>query len=153
RSEVVALARVSSVYASAAKPATLSVRAVTPSGKPYGKTKGTLALTLTPFKLPPVRREIPFTTGANGRWEMALPSDAAGKLDLLVTLEDRAGRPTSAEATLVVAPPKSGAPIADVPEIALFQEKDSFRPGETARALVLLPEGWGEGGSNRGRLY
>jgi uncharacterized protein YfaS (alpha-2-macroglobulin family) len=153
RSEVVALAKVSSVYASAEKPARLSVRAVYPSGKPYGKTKGKVVLTLTPYKLPVVTKEIPFTTGENGRWETPLPADAAGRLDLLVTLEDRAGRPTNAEATLVVAPAKAGAPIADVAEITLLQEKDSFRPGETARTLVLLPEGWGEGGSNHGRLY
>jgi alpha-2-macroglobulin len=153
RSDVVALAKTSSVYASAEKPATLSVRAVTPSGKSYGKTKGKVVLTLTPFKLPPVTREISFTTKEDGRWEMPVPTEASGRLDALVTLEDRAGRPTTAEASIVIAPQKPGAPITDVSEITILQEKDTFQPGETARALVLLPEGWGEGGSDRGRLY
>ena len=153
RSEVVALAKTSSVYASAEKPATLSVRAVYPSGKSYGKTKGKAVLTLTPYKLPPATREVAFTTRDDGRWEMPVPTDASGRLDVLVTLEDRAGRPTTAEASIVVAPQKPGAPITDVSEVTILQEKDTFRPGETARALVLLPEGWGEGGTDRGRLY
>ncbi len=153
RSEVVALVRASSVYATAEKPATLAIRAVHPSGKPYGSAKGSVAFTLTPYKLPPVVREVPFTTRADGRFEVPVPSTNAGRMDAVVTLFDRAGRPTTSEASLVVAPPKPGAPIADVPEIAIYQEKDTFRPGETARALVLLPEGWGEGGSDAGRLY
>ncbi|HTD52245.1 MAG TPA: alpha-2-macroglobulin family protein, partial [Thermoanaerobaculia bacterium] len=37
--------------------------------------------------------------------------------------------------------------------VAILQERDVLAPGETARALVLLPEGWGERGENRGRLY
>jgi uncharacterized protein YfaS (alpha-2-macroglobulin family) len=153
RSEVVALAKASSVYASAEKPAALSVRAIYPSGKSYGKTKGKVVLTLTPYKLPPVTKEIAFTTQEDGRWEMPVPTDASGRLDALVTLEDRAGRPTTAEATIIVAPQKSGAPIADVSEVTILQERDTYQHGETARALVLLPEGWGEGGSDRGRLY
>lgn len=153
RSEVVALAKASSVYASADKPATLSVRAVYPSGKSYGRTKGKVVLTLTPYRLPPVTKEIAFATREDGRWETPVPTDASGRLDALVTLEDRAGRPTTAEATIVVAPQKPGAPITDVSEVTILQERDTFEPGETARALVLLPEGWGEGGSDRGRLY
>lgn len=153
RSEVVALAKASSVYAGAGKPATLSIRAVYPSGKPYGRTKGRVVFTLTPYKLPPATQETAFTTREDGRFEIAIPTEAAGRLDALVTLEDRSGRPTTAEASLVVAPEKPGAPVADVSEITIYQEKDAFQPGDTARALVLLPEGWGEGGSDRGRLY
>ena len=153
RSEVVALARMSAVYATAENPATLSIRAVYPSGKPYGKTQGSALLTLTPYKLPPATRVIPFTTRDDGRAEIPVPADAGGRLDAVVTLLDRAGRPTTTEASLVVAPAKRGAPIADVSEISILQEKDAYQPGETARALVLLPEGWGEGGTDRGRLY
>ncbi len=153
RSEVVALAKTSGVYASAEKPATLFVRAIYPSGKSYGKTKGNAVLTLTPYKLPPVTREVAFTTKDDGRWEIPVPTDASGRLDILVTLEDRAGRSTTADATIVVAPQKPGAPITDVSEITVLQERDTYQHGETARALVLLPEGWGEDGSDHGRLY
>ena len=72
------LARMSSVYASAERPARLSVRAVHPSGKPYGKTKGRVAWTLTPYKLPPVTRETSFTTGEDGRYDVPIPVDVSG---------------------------------------------------------------------------
>ncbi|HYB22368.1 MAG TPA: MG2 domain-containing protein, partial [Solirubrobacteraceae bacterium] len=57
RSEVVALARFSAVVAGPEHAARLAVRAVYPSGKPYGRTKGTLAWTLTPYKAPAVTSE------------------------------------------------------------------------------------------------
>jgi uncharacterized protein YfaS (alpha-2-macroglobulin family) len=153
RSEVIALARMSSVYASAERPARLSIRAVHPSGKPYGKTKGQVAWTLTPYKLPPVTRETTFTTGEDGRFDVPIPVDTSGRLDAVVTLFDRFDKPTTAEASIVVAPRKAGAPAVDVSEVTILQERDAFAPGETARALVLLPEGWGERGENRGRLH
>ena len=153
RSEVVILARMSSVYASPERPARLSVRAVHPSGKPYGKTKGRVAWTLTPYKLPPVTRETSFTTGEDGRYDVPIPVDVSGRLDATVTLFDRFEKPTTAEASIVVAPQKSGAPVVDVSEVTILQEEGVFAPGDTARALVLFPEGWGERGENRGRLH
>ncbi|MFI5181595.1 MAG: alpha-2-macroglobulin family protein [Thermoanaerobaculia bacterium] len=153
RSEVVALAKMSSVYASAEKPATLSIRAVFPSGKPYGRTRGHVAFTLTPYEVPPTTREIPFSTGEDGRFQLPIPTDTAGRLDAVVTLLDRFDKPTTAEASIVVAPEKPGAPVTSVSEVTIFNERDSLAPGETARALVLLPDGWGEGGSDQGRLY
>ncbi len=153
RSEVVAMARMSSVYASPVASAQLRVRAVHPSGKSYGKCRGTVAWTLTPYRKPSVRREVAFTTGDDGRWSVAVPTDSPGRLDAEVTLWDRFDKPTTTEASIVVAPKSPGAPIVDVSEPTLFQEKDSFAPGETARALLLLPDGWGEGGSNKGRIH
>jgi alpha-2-macroglobulin len=153
RSEVVALARMSSVYASAERPARLSIRAVHPSGRPYGKTPGSVAWTLTPYKLPPVARETTFTTGDDGRFDVPVPVDTAGRLDAVVTLRDRFDKPTTGEASIIVAPREPGAPVADVSEVTILQEREVFTPGETARALVLLPEGWGDRGGNRGRLH
>ena len=153
RSEVVALARMSSVYASSERPARLSIRAVHPSGKPYGKTKGSIAWALTPYRLPPVSRETSFTTGEDGRFEIPIPVETSGRLDAVVTLRDRFEKPTTAEASIVVAPREAGAPIVDVSEVTILQERSVFAPGETAQALVLLPESWGERGENRGRLH
>lgn len=153
RSEVVALVRASGVYASPSRPATLSIRAVLPSGKPYGKTSGEAALTLTPYRRPPVTSRVAFTTGENGRYELPVPVNAPGKLDVLVTLKDRAGRATTAEASLVVASAKTGEPLADVSELVALPEREVLGPKDTARALLLLPEGWGEGGTNKGRLH
>ncbi len=153
RSEVVALARMSSVYASPEHAARLSIRAVHPSGKAYGKTRGSIAWTLTPYKLPPVHRETSFTTGEDGRFDLAIPVDASGRLDALVTLRDRFEKPTTAEATIVVAPREPGAPVVDVSEVTILQERSVLAPGDVARALILLPEGWGERGENHGRLY
>src|SRR5215831_4294060 len=146
RSEVVALARMSSVYADLDHPARLSIRAVYPSGKPYGKVSGSIAWTLTPYKRPPVERSTPFSTADDGRFSVPVSLDAPGRLDAVVTLHDRVGRPTSTEATIVVAPREPGAPIVDVPEITVLQEASTFAPGDTARALVLFPDGWGEQG-------
>ncbi|HSB63562.1 MAG TPA: alpha-2-macroglobulin family protein, partial [Thermoanaerobaculia bacterium] len=143
----------SSVYASPERPARLSIRAVHPSGKPYGKTVGRIAWTLTPYKLAPVTHETRFTTGEDGRFEVPIPVDTSGRLDAVVTLLDRFDKPTTAEASIVVAPQKPGAPVVDVSEITILQEREVFSPGDTARALVLLPEGWGERGENRGRLH
>ncbi len=153
RSEVVALLRMSSVYASAERPARLSIRAVHPSGKAYGRTVGRVAWTLTPYKLAPVTRETRFVTGEDGRYDVPIPVDASGRLDAVVTLLDRFEKPTTAEASIVVAPQKAGAPVVDVSEVTILQEREVFVPGDTARALVLLPEGWGERGENRGRLH
>ncbi len=153
RSEVVALARMSSVYAGADHPARLSIRAVHPSGKAYGKTAGSIAWTLTPYKKPPLKRETLFATAENGRFEVPVPLDAPGRLDAVVTLRDSFDKPTTAEASIVVAPREPGAPIVDVSDITILQERSVFAPGETAKALVLLPEGWGERGENRGRLH
>jgi len=153
RSEVVALVRMSSVYAGPNDPARLFVRAVRPSGKSYGTTKGRVKWTLTPYKAPPIVEEENFSTGENGRWEAEVPTLRPGRLDIHVTLVDRKGRETAADSSILIASKTAGAPLADVSEVTILQERESFAPGETARALVLLPEGWGEKGSNRGRLY
>jgi len=153
RSEVVALARMSAVLAGPSRPATLTVRAVLPSGKPYGKTSGEVALTLTPYRRPPSTRTVPFTTGEDGRFEMPVPIDVPGKLSATVTLRDRAGRATTAEASIVVASAKAGEPLVDVTELVALPEREVLGPRGTARALLLLPSGWGEGGANRGRLH
>ncbi|MFI5142819.1 MAG: alpha-2-macroglobulin family protein [Thermoanaerobaculales bacterium] len=153
RSEVVALARMSVVVAGPDHAARLAVRAVYPSGKPYGRTKGTLAWTLTPYKAAAISHEVTFVTGDDGRWDAPVPTDRAGRLTATVTLLDRFAKPTTSEATIVVFGRKAGEPLVDVPEITFFQERDSFAPGEVARVLVLLPDGWGEGGRNEGRLY
>lgn len=153
RSEVVALARMSAVYADPERPATLSVRAVHPSGKPYGKTKGSIAWTLRPYRKTPTTRETGFTTGEDGRYRVSVPANEPGRLDVVVTLWDRFEKTTTTEASIVVAPKTPGAPITDVSEISILQERDTYAPGETARALVLLPDGWGEKGTDSGRLY
>jgi hypothetical protein len=153
RSEVVALARMSSVIASSEHPARLSVRAVHPSGKPYGATRGEISWSLTPYKLAPVVRQERFTTGEDGRFEIPVPAGSPGRLEATVTLYDRQDRPTTAEASILVVPQKAGAAIVDVSEITVYQERDVVSPGDTARALVLMPEGWGERGENRGSLH
>ena len=153
RSEVVALARMSGVVAGPEHAARLAVRAVYPSGKPYGRTKGTLVWTLTPYKAAAISREASFVTGDDGRWEIPVPSDRPGRLTATVTLFDRSGKATTSEATIVVFGRNVGEPLVDVPEITFLQERESFAPGDEARVLVLLPENWGERGRNEGRLY
>ncbi len=153
RSEVVALARMSGVYADPERPATLSVRAVHPSGKPYGKTKGKLSWTLRPYRKAATTRETDFTTGEDGRYRAPIPTGEAGRLDVLVTLWDRFEKATTTEASIVVAQKTPGAPITDVSEVTILQERDTYALGETAKALVLLPDGWGEKGTDSGRLY
>ena len=153
RSEVVALARMSSVVAGPDRPARLAVRAVYPSGKPYGKTRGTVTWELTPYRAASKRSEAAFTTADDGRWDAAVPAGEPGRMKAIVTLWDRAEKATSSEAAIVVFGGRPGAPVADVPEITFLQERDSYAPGESARVLALLPSGWGEGGGNRGRLY
>lgn len=153
RSGVVALARMSGVIASPSSPATLTVRAVLPSGLPYGKTRGEVALTLTPYRRPPTTRTIPFTTRNDGRFTLPIPVDAPGRLSALVTLRDRDERETTAEASIVVASARAGEPLVDVTELEALPEHEVLGPKDIARALLLLPDGWGEGGANHGRLH
>ncbi len=153
RSEVVALARMSSVVAGPDRPARLAVRAVYPSGKPYGKTRGTVTWELTPYRSAPKHSEAKFSTGDDGRWDAPVPIGEPGRLVATVTLYDRTDKPTTSEATIVVFGSKPGAAVVDVPEMTFLQERESFAPGESARVLALLPAGWGEGGGNKGRLY
>lgn len=153
RSEVVALARMSAVLAGPTRPAKLAIRAVYPSGKAYGKVSGEVTFTTTPWKAQPRKRSLRFETGADGRFELPVPVDVPGRLTAEVTLSDRAGRATTAEASLVVASAVEGAPLVDVPEMEALPEREVLGRRDTARALLLLPEGWGEGGGNRGRLH
>ena len=68
-------------------------------------------------------------------------------------MTSKAGRKATNQLALLVAGHNAGEPLKKVTELTLQTRKTAFEVGETAKILALLPEGWGETASRKGRLY
>jgi hypothetical protein len=154
KSDVVAQVRGTNTLAEQGQAAEFWIRAVKQSGASYGVTSGIVKIFQRGYKT--ASKEIStqsFKTNEAGTYRIKVPTDLVGEIRAVVTVKDAKGRPSTAEAQMLVAPGKSLDKIVDVADLVILSRKDDFAPGETAKALLLLPEGWGPNKQNSGRVF
>lgn len=154
KSDVVAQVRGTNTLVEQGQGAEFWVRAVKQSGSSYGVTSGSIKLFLRGYKTP--GRELTsqsFKTNEAGVFKFKVPTDVTGEIRAVVTLKDSKGRASSAEATMLIAPAQGLDKIVDVADMVILSRKDDFAPGEKAKALILLPDAWGPGGKDAGKLF
>ena len=146
--------RASGVYVENGQPANLDVRALTPAGNPFGKTSGDVKFFHQAYGAEAtLLSEQSFETDEQGKVKLKFPTDKIGTIIAKVNLKDKSGKTESNETEILVADPKSTDPIKKVLDPTLLTRRDTYLEGETAKALLLLPEGWGVKGSNHGTIY
>lgn len=154
KTEIMAAARASSVLVTGNAKVDLEVRGFKPSGSPFVKAAGRLEWLHKAYrKNEKVIHAENFTTDDNGRFRTKSPDAPPGRLTARVLLDDGKGGKSGAETDLVVAPENGTSAFIDTEDLTLMPFKNEYRVGDTARALVLLPEKWGEKNGNQGRLF
>ncbi len=154
RSEVIAQARFNTILADPSFTPKLKIRSVTPSGKPYPQSKGKVVFWYLPYKkMAQKTSEMEIETNAKGLIELSVPKTGPGEVKAEVTMKDRQGNPTSTESSLFIAAARPGEGMIEVSEPRLVTTKTEVKVGEKAKSFVILPEGWGIKGENRGNLY
>jgi len=151
--EVLGLARYSEAVVAKGGDATLAVRATTLSGKPYGVTQGEVEF---------VRRAADgsekslgkrsFSTAADGTHREKVPTSEVGTVLARVVVKDKKGETWQGEESLLVI---GGAdePVARVPGLTLASLSGTLAPGDTAKLVALMPEGWGAGDRDAGPVW
>jgi alpha-2-macroglobulin len=152
--EVMATARYSDAVVAKGSDARLAVRATTLSGKPYGVTKGRVLFVLhrADGSEHPLETE-EFTTQEDGTARLKVPTSDVGAVMASVTVNDKKGEESDpAEASLLII---GGAdePVAQVPNLTLASLSGTLEPGDSAKLVALMPDGWGEGGKDRGPVW
>ncbi|MFH1808607.1 MAG: MG2 domain-containing protein [Pseudomonadota bacterium] len=133
--------------------AKLSVRSTTLSGKALAGAPGEVLFLLR--RADGVEKELDrqsFVTDEAGVWRGTIPTRGVGAVSMQVTLRDKQGRPWQGESSMLVAG-QGGDMVQKVPTLMVETLGGVLSPGDTAELVVLLPEGWGEGGSERGSLW
>lgn len=154
KSELMAQARMSASFAGAGFPATLKVRSVYPSGKAYPQARGQIQWSVTAYNGTETKIEDKtFKTDDQGRFEVAVPTNQPGAVRARVFIWDSKDVANRAEAELLVLGSDLRQGVVRVQEMSLLSRRDYFFPGETAKGLVMLPEGWGHNRQNKGLLY
>ena len=133
--------------------ATLSVRATTLSGKPYGVTQGEVEFVLR--KADGSEKSLgkrSFTTGADGIAREKVPTADVGTVLARMTVKDKNGKAWTGEQSLLVIG-GSDEPVARVANLTLASLSGTLSPGDTAQLVGLLPDGWGQGGKDEGGVW
>ncbi|MCP3101050.1 MG2 domain-containing protein [Myxococcus sp. K15C18031901] len=151
--EVLGLARYSDAVVSKGGEATLSVRATTLSGKAYGVTQGEVEFVLR--KANGEEKSLgkrSFTTSADGVHREKVPTSDVGAVVSRVTVKDKKGEAWHGEESLLVIGAEDE-PVAQVPNLTLASLSGTLEPGDTARLVALMPDGWGTGGRDAGPVW
>lgn len=110
---------------------------------------GRVTFQITPYGRAPESHASALTIGADGRASVPFPTSRPGRVQAIVTLKDRGVR-VDGRPMLVVASRVPGEPLGgrSVPGLTLLpRARGRLEPGETARALLLLPKGWDDAGA------
>ncbi|WNG16453.1 MG2 domain-containing protein [Cystobacter fuscus] len=151
--EVLGSARYSAAVVKKGGEATLSVRATTLSGKPYGVTPGEVEFVLR--RADGEEKSLgkkSFTTGPDGTVREKVPTSDAGAVLARVTVKDKGGETWTGEEQLLVIGAESE-PVAQVPTLTLAALASTLSPGDTAQLVGLLPQGWGPNGTDGGPVW
>ncbi|MET0402820.1 MAG: MG2 domain-containing protein [Cystobacter sp.] len=151
--EVMGSARYSAAVVKKGGEATLSVRATTLSGKPYGTTPGEVEFVLR--RADGTEKSLSrksFTTGAEGTAREKVPTSDAGAVLARVTVKDKGGEAWTGEEQLLVIG-EASEPVAQVPTLTLAALASTLSPGDTAQLVGLLPQGWGPRGADAGPVW
>ena len=154
QSELMAQARMTASFAGQGYNAQLKVRSVYPSGKAYPQARGQIQWSVVSYdgtetKLEPHN----FKTDDNGRYKMPVPTDKPGSVHARVYIWDKKDAPSQADVELLVLGTDLKKGVVRVQDMNLLSRRDYFFPGEVSKGLVMLPEGWGHDGGNKGWLY
>ncbi|MCB0363792.1 MAG: hypothetical protein H6624_16100 [Bdellovibrionaceae bacterium] len=154
KSELIAQARMTASFAGQGFPASLKVRSVYPSGKAYANARGQVQWTVTSYDGSSKKLDDRvFKTDENGRFEMPVPTENPGAIQARVYVWDKNDAPSRADVEMLVLNPDIRQGVVRVQDMTLLSRRDYFFPGETSKGLVMLPEGWGHHGGNKGTLY
>ncbi|MBU8895887.1 alpha-2-macroglobulin [Corallococcus sp. H22C18031201] len=151
--EVLGTARYSEPVVSKGGEAMLSMRATTLSGKAYGTTQGEVEFVLrrADGKEKSLGKRS-FTTAADGTHREKVPTGDVGAVLARVTLKDKRGEAWTGEESLLVIGAEDE-PVAQVPNLTLASLSGALEPGDTARLVALLPDGWGPAGRDAGSVW
>lgn len=154
-SEVVTQVRFNKTVIKNADEAKLEVHTVTPSGKPFGNSKGQVEFSILTADGKTSKLETKeVTSDGNGIARVALPSTlSVGELTAKATFADSAKQTSTMDASVLVAGKEDGAAILNVPEAQLYSNQYTVTPAEKATLFVLLPKAWGENGENAGTVF
>ncbi|MFL5346152.1 MAG: alpha-2-macroglobulin family protein [Hyalangium sp.] len=133
--------------------ATLSVRATTLSGKPYGATQGEVEFVLR--KADGGEKSLEkrsFSTGADGVAREKVPTGDVGTVLARITVKDKHGKAWTGEQSMLVIG-GSDEPVARVANLTLASLSGTLSPGDTAQLVGLFPDSWGPGGKNDGPVW
>ncbi|MCY1046541.1 MG2 domain-containing protein [Corallococcus sp. bb12-1] len=151
--EVMGVARYSDAVVAKGSEALLSVRATTLSGKPYGVTTGQVSFVLrrADGSEKPLGSHA-FTTAQDGTVRQKVPTTDVGAVIANVTVKDKKGEEWTGEESLLVI---GGAdePVAQVPNLTLASLSGTLAPGDSAKLVALMPDGWGQGGKDQGPVW
>ncbi|MCY0999041.1 MG2 domain-containing protein [Myxococcus sp. MISCRS1] len=151
--EVLGTARYSDAVVSKGGEATLAVRATTLSGKAYGVTQGEVEFVLR--RADGSEKSLgkrSFTTAADGTHREKVPTSDVGAVLSRVTVKDKRGEVWQGEESLLVIGSADEA-VAQVPNLTLASLSGTLEPGDTARLVALMPDGWGAGGRDEGPVW
>ncbi len=146
--------RASGVYVESGQSAYADLRALTPAGNPFGKTSGSAEYYHLPYGgSRELLKKENISTDDKGKLRLNFPTEKSGLVIVKVNLNDQKGGQEVSETEILVADPKSTAPIKKVLDPVLLTRRDTYLVDETAKILLLLPEEWGIKGSDRGTIY
>ncbi|NVJ22327.1 alpha-2-macroglobulin [Myxococcus sp. AM011] len=151
--EVLGTARYSDAVVAKGGEAQLSVRATTLSGKAYGVTQGEVEFVLR--KADGAEKSLgkrSFTTAADGTHREKVPTSDVGAVLARVVVKDKRGETWQGEESLLVIGSADEA-VAQVPNLTLASLSGTLEPGDSARLVALLPDGWGAGGRDAGPVW
>ncbi|NTX51963.1 alpha-2-macroglobulin [Myxococcus sp. CA039A] len=151
--EVLGTARYSDAVVAKGGEALLSVRATTLSGKAYGVTQGEVEFVLR--KADGAEKSLgkrSFTTAADGTHREKAPTSDVGAVLARVVVKDKRGETWQGEESLLVIGSADEA-VAQVPNLTLASLSGTLEPGDSARMVALMPDGWGAGGRDAGPVW
>ncbi|NNC07797.1 alpha-2-macroglobulin [Corallococcus exiguus] len=151
--EVLGVARFSDAVVQKGSDAQLSVRATTLSGKGYGVTTGEVDFVLV--RADGSEKTLgtqTFTTQQDGTSRQKVPTTDVGRVLARVTVKDKKGEEWTGEESLLVI---GGAdePVAQVPNLTLASLSGTLEPGDSAKLVALMPDGWGQDGKDVGPVW
>lgn len=155
--EVVAQAKFNRVVAAKSLDAQLIVRSVSASGLAMANIQGQVEFTLIDGNgsRTSIEKQA-FKTNAKGVLQVAIPASLEGKSGELVaevTLFDAKKNKAVTEASVILAGSKAGSAVIPLAEARILSNQFVLRANDKARMFLMLPPGWGENGTNRGKLY
>ncbi len=154
KSEHMVQSKLSDVYVTKESKSTLTVRATYPSGKSYGKVYGKITFRLKDYdNKEEILKVQDFTTDEQGKFQLEVPCDRIGKLTASIEMKDRNGVSNSDTVEALSIGDGKVNKIAKVDDMEIYLRKTAYQSKEVSKALILLPEGWGPGGENKGKLF
>ncbi|MGZ5279576.1 MAG: MG2 domain-containing protein [Pseudobdellovibrionaceae bacterium] len=155
--EVVAQAKFNRVVAAKSADAQLVVRSVSASGIVMPVVPGQVEFILIDGKgTRTLIEKKSFKTNAKGVLQAAIPTSLEGKsgeLIAVVTLFDAKKNKAVTEASVILAGADKGSAVIPLSEARILSNQFVLSANDKARMFLMLPPGWGEKGSNRGKLY